>query len=55
MTAEGDKFFAIFLNFRKKICMIFHENRLPADESHEISCLIFEKTAEIEIIVCCKL
>ena len=21
--------------------MIFHENRLPADDSHEISCLIF--------------
>ena len=27
--------------------MIFHENRLPADDSHEISCLncIFEKAA----------
>ena len=21
--------------------MIFHENRLPADDSHEISCLIY--------------
>ena len=27
--------------------MLFHENRLPADDSHEISCLfvIFEKSA----------
>ena len=30
--------------------MIIHENRLPADDSHEISCLIcyFEKTAKFE-------
>ena len=36
--------------------MIFHENRLPADDSHEISCLIviFEKAAKFEIVVCCK-
>ena len=28
--------------------MIFHENRLPADDSHEISCLIIlEKVAKI--------
>ena len=29
--------------------MIFHENGLPADDSHEISCLIcsFEKAAKI--------
>ena len=28
--------------------MIFHENRLPADDSHETSCLIviFEKAAK---------
>ena len=28
--------------------MVFHENRLPADDSHEISCLIcyFEKSAD---------
>ena len=25
--------------------MILHENRLPADDSHEIACLIFEKAA----------
>ena len=37
--------------------MIFHENRLPADDSHEISCLIcyFEKAAKFEIVVCCKI
>ena len=35
--------------------MIFHENRLPADDSHEISCLIcffFEKAAKFEIVIC---
>ena len=27
--------------------MIFHKNRLPADDSHEISCfIIFEKVAK---------
>ena len=36
--------------------MIFHENRLPADDSHVISFLIyFEKAAKFEIVVCCKL
>ena len=37
--------------------MRFHENRLPADDSHEISSLIcyFEKAANFEIVVCCKL
>ena len=40
-TAADDKFCEIFPNFRKKIrYMIFHEIRLPADDSHEISCLI---------------
>ena len=36
---------------------IFLENRLPADNSHEISSLlvIFEKAAKFEIVVCCKL
>ena len=36
--------------------MILHENRLPADDSHEILCLIcyFEKVAKFEIVVCCK-
>ena len=40
-TAADDnyKFCNIFPNFQKK-GMIFHENRLPADDSHEISCLI---------------
>ena len=36
MTAADDKFCNIFLNFRKIEGMIFHENRLPADDSHEI-------------------
>ena len=33
--------------------MIFHENRLPADDSHEISCLIamLEKAAKFEKII----
>ena len=39
--------------------MIFHENRLPADDSHEIYImpylLLFEKAAKLEIVVCCKL
>ena len=39
-TATDDKFCDIFLNFRKKLGMTLHENRLPADDSHEISCLI---------------
>ena len=31
--------------------MIFHENHLPADNSHEISCLIhfFEKAANFKL------
>ena len=31
--------------------MMFHENRLPADDSHEISCLIcyFEKAANLKM------
>ena len=41
-TAEDDNFCDIFPNFWKKLGMIFHENRLPADDSHEIiiSCLL---------------
>ena len=37
--------------------MIFQSNSLPADESHETSCLfvIFIKAAKCEIIVCFKL
>ena len=38
-TVADDKLCDIFSNFRKKKGMIFHENRLPADDSHEI-CLI---------------
>ena len=39
-AADNDTFCDIFPNFRKEQGMIFHENRLPADDSHEISCLI---------------
>ena len=41
--------------------MIFHENRLPADDSDEILMkyhalfVIFEKAAKFENVVCCKL
>ena len=44
--------------FKNKIGTISHENHLPADDSHEISCLIcyfFEIAAELETVVCCKL
>ena len=37
--------------------MKLNENRLPADDSHEISCLFFfffEKAAKFEIVVCSK-
>ena len=36
--------------------MIFHENLLPAEDSHEYHELsvIFEKAAKFEIVVCCK-
>ena len=37
-TAADDKFCEIFPNYKKK-GMVFHENHLPADDSHEISCL----------------
>ena len=40
MTAADDKFCDIFPNFQQKKGTIFHENCLPADNSHEISCLI---------------
>ena len=48
-TAADDKFCDIFSNFRKKYGMIFHENRLPSDDSHEIACLIcyFWKSSKI--------
>ena len=39
-TAADDKFCDIFPSFRQKLGMIFHENCLPADNSHELSCLI---------------
>ena len=31
--------------------MLFHENRLPADDSHETSCLfvVFEKAANFKL------
>ena len=39
MTADDDKFCDIFPKFRKK-GMLLNENRLPADDSQEKSCLI---------------
>ena len=35
--------------------MIFHENRLLADDSHEASCLIFSKIGKdvAKLVVCC--
>ena len=37
--------------------MILHENRLPADDSHEISYLklifFFEKAAKFFVVLCC--
>ena len=49
MTAADDKICDIFPNFRQKWGMILHENRLPADDSCEISCLIgyFWKSGKI--------
>ena len=38
--AADNKFCDIFPNFQKKLGMLFHENRLLADDSHPISCLI---------------
>ena len=32
--------------------MIYHENRLLADDSHEISCLIFFKNLDRSFITC---
>ena len=53
MTAADDKFYNIFPNFRKK-GMVFHENRLPSDDSHEISWFdIFENGGKIWN--CCRL
>ena len=56
-TAADDKLCDTFLIFPKKLGMIFHENCLPADNSHEISCFIcyFEKAAKFEIVVCRKI
>ena len=55
-TAADNKFFIIFPDFRKKLGMIFHENHLPADDSHDHALFaIFEKAAKFEIVICCKL
>ena len=47
ITAADDKSCDIFSNFRKK-GMILHENRLPADDSHDNHALyvIFKKAAK---------
>ena len=49
-TAADDTFCDIFPNFRKK-GMIFHENRLPADDSQEISCLICSKYQNLKVSI----
>ena len=53
-TRADDKFCNIFPNIQKS--MIFRENRLPADDSHEIALhalfVNFEKAAKFEIVVC---
>ena len=54
-TAAADNFRDIFLNYRKKYGMIIHENRLPADDSHEISCLICYFWKSGKIWNCCLL
>ena len=52
---QTTNFVKSFLIFEKK-CMIFQENLLPPDDSHEMLCLvIFEYAAKFEIVVCCKL
>ena len=53
-TAADDKFCDIFSYFRKK-GIIFHENRLPADDSHEISCLNFLFLKKSNKILNCRL
>ena len=40
-SAADGKFCDTFPNFRQKKGMILYKNRLPADDSHEITCLIF--------------
>ena len=56
---QATNFAASFLIFEKKQGMIFHENCLQADNSHEISGLILffflKKAAKFEIVVCCKM
>ena len=53
MTAADDKFCDTFLKFRE---IIFHENLLPAKDSHERTLIvIFEKETKFEIVSCCKL
>ena len=56
-TAADDKFCDVFPNFRQKEGMIFHENCLSAEDSHEQSCLIcyFWKAPKFKIIICWKL
>ena len=40
ITAADDELCDIIPSFRKKKGMIFHKNRLPADDSYEIAWLI---------------
>ena len=47
-SAADDKFCDIFAYFRIKQGIIFHENHLPAEDSHEMSfrIVIFDKAAK---------
>ena len=49
--AADDKFCDVFPNFRQKEGMILHENLMK----YHALLVIFEKTAKLEIVVCCKL
>ena len=51
-TAADDKFCDFFPNFWQKQGMLFHENRLPADNPHEITCLICYFRKSSKIFVC---
>ena len=53
MTAADGKFYDIFINFQGKYALLFHINCLPADDSHEISTLIWFLKILGRFSVCC--
>ena len=56
-STAADDIFRHLSQFSKKLGVRFHGNHLLADNSHEISYLFytFEKSAKVEMVVCCKL